>query len=79
MIVGRSLFVMGNELITDEITKLVAKARLAKMHGFSTVTVKFSDFRMVSLKVELDTPKEEMNNIYKNYLTVVSGTSSICG
>ena len=76
---GRYKFTMGIELTSDEITKVIARVRMAKIHGFATVTLKVSEYRIASLKIELDTPREEINNLYKNHLTVLGGTSSICG
>jgi hypothetical protein len=70
---------MPNELTSEEITLLVAKARIAKMNGFATVNCRFADYKIVAVRVELDTHMDAIKNLYKNNLTVIMGTSSICG
>lgn len=65
----------ADELYTEEITKLIAKVRIAKMHGFSMVTIKFSEHRIVDIRTELIEPREDILSIYKNQLTL--GTSGL--
>ena len=70
---------MAGELTTEEITLIIAKARIAKMNDFGEFNGKFQFGKLVLMRVGLDVPNEQLNNLYKNHLTVVRGTSSICG
>jgi hypothetical protein len=68
---------MGIELTSEEWTVISAKVRLAKMNGFSGFSGKFQNGKLVLMRVEIDVPNEQLNNLYKNNLTVIPGTSSI--
>lgn len=67
---------MANELFPEEITKIINAARTAKIHGFSGFFCKFSEHRIVDIRVELSEPRQNLMALYERKgLTV--GTSGV--
>lgn len=63
-----------HDLLPDEITSILNVARMAKINGYSGFSGKFFEHRLSLCRVELDTPRTQLEAIYKKSLT---GTSSL--
>jgi hypothetical protein len=66
----------NNELTSQELAIIVKNARMAKIHGFSGFVGKFSEHRLVDIRVELSEPRENLTAIYKNHLTLATSCSN---
>jgi hypothetical protein len=67
---------MGFELTAEEIALVVSRLKTAKFNGFGGVICKFTDHRMVTLKMELDEPKDNLLRLYPK-ISLTEGTSGV--